>query len=198
MERREALKKTLLALGYTISIPSLIGIFESCHNNVSKKWQPRFFSSDQAMVIGELAETILPKTKTPGAKDLNIDQFIDRMIKQVLSAEDQQLFLKGMEAFEAAAKEANGKSFIHSSPEQRVTLLTRLEQETAKIPPSVWGINMKKDAGPLPFYRQVKQLTLLGYFTSKEIGKNVLVYDPVPGPYKGEVPLSPGMNISFE
>lgn len=57
---------------------------------------------------------------------------------------------------------------------------------------------MKKDAGPLPFYRQVKALTLLGYFTSKEIGTKVLVYDPVPGPYKGDIPLVPGMNISFE
>ena len=198
MERREALKKTLLALGYTISIPSVISIFESCSNNTSQKWQPQFFSADQATVIGELAETILPKTKTPGAKELNIDQFIDRMIIQLMSKEDQQLLLKGMDAFEAEAKEMNGKGFVDSSPEQRSKLLTKLEQETEKAPASVWGINMKKDAGPLPFYRQVKALTLLGYFTSKEIGTKVLVYDPVPGPFKGDIPLVPGMNISFE
>lgn len=198
MERREALKKTLLALGFTISIPSMISIFESCNNKDSQKWRPQFFSSDQANVIRELAETILPKTKTPGAKELNIDKFIDRMIVQVMSKEDQQLLLKGMDAFESEAKQLNSKSFVDLSPQQRSKLLTKLEQETEKVPPSVWGINMKKDAGPLPFYRQIKALTLLGYFTSKEIGKGVLVYDPVPGPYKGDIPLVPGMNISFE
>jgi Gluconate 2-dehydrogenase subunit 3 len=198
MKRREALKKTLVAMGLTISVPSLLSIFESCNSHSSQTWQPQFFSPDQVTVMGELAETILPKTQTPGAKDLHIDQFIDRIIKQVFSQEDQQLFLKGMEAFEAKAKEVNGKSFIDSSPEQRGRLLTKLEQETDKVPASVWGINMKKDAGPLPFYRQVKALTLLGYFTSKEIGKKVLVYDPVPGPFKGDIPLLQGVNISFE
>src|SRR5450432_1658500 len=141
------------------------------------------FSTDQAKIIGELAETILPKTKTPGAKDLKLDQFIDKMIKQVLSQEDQQFFLKGMNTFETEAKEVNGKSFIDSSPEQRNKLLTKIEQETEKVPASIWGISLKKDAGPIPFYRRVKDLTLLGYFTSMKIGKEVLVYDPVPGAY---------------
>jgi hypothetical protein len=198
MKRREALKKTVLALGYTISVPSLISIFESCNSNSSQKWQPQFFSPDQANVIGELAETILPKTQTPGAKDLKIDQFIDRIIKQVLSQEDQQLFLKGMDAFDVEAKEVNGKSFIDSSPEQRKKLLTKLEQETGRVPASIWGFGLKKDAGPVSFYRKVKELTLLGYFTSKEIGKQVLVYDPVPGQYLSDIPLSQGRNISFE
>jgi Gluconate 2-dehydrogenase subunit 3 len=197
MERREALKKTLLALGYTISVPSLISIFNSCNSHSSQKWQPQFFSSDQATVIGELAETILPKTKTPGAKDLNIDQFIDRMIKQVFSAEDQQFFLKGMEAFEKECRDINGRSFIECSPDQRNELLQKLEQKSTKTPPSVWGIDLK-DAGPMPFYRKTKELTLLGYFTSEQVGKKILVYDPVPGFYAGDIPLSDVVNISFE
>jgi hypothetical protein len=197
MKRREALKKTLLAMGYTISIPSLISIFDSCNNNSSLTWQPEFFSTDQAKIIGELAETILPKTKTPGAKDLKLDQFIDKMIKQVLSQEDQQLFLKGMDAFEAEAKELNGKNFIDSSPEQRNKLLTKIEQETEKEPGSIWGFSLNKDAGPLPFYRRVKDLTLLGFFTSKEIGKNLLKYDPVPGQYVADMPMGQA-HISFE
>lgn len=198
MERREALKKTLLALGYTITVPSLISIFESCNNNTSQVWQPDFFSNDQATLIGELAETILPKTKTPGAKDLKLDRFIDQIIKQVLSKEDQQLFLKGMDAFEAEAKELNGKNFIDSSSEQRNKLLTKLEQEIAKETPSIWGFSTQKEVAPLSFYRKAKELTLLGYFTSKEIGKEVLVYDPVPGHYLSDIPVSQAGKISFE
>lgn len=197
MNRREALKNTVLVMGYTISIPSLVSIFNSCNSNSGQKWQPLFFSSDQGSVIGELAETILPKTQTPGAKDLNIDKFIDRMIKEVFSTEDQQLFLKGMDKFEKECKAINGRSFIKCSPDQRNDLLKKMEQESAKTPPSVWGIALK-DSGPMPFYRQAKELTLLGYFTSEQVGKKILVYDPVPGVYAGDVPLSNVGNTSFE
>ena len=198
MKRREALKKTLLAMGYTISVPSLINIFESCNSHSSQAWQPEFFSNDQATVMGELAETILPKTQTPGAKDLKLDRFIDRMIKQVFSQDDQQLFLKGMAAFEAEAKEVNGKSFVDASPDQRSKLLTKLEQETEKETGSIWGFSLQKDVLHLTFYRKAKELTLLGYFTSEEVGKNILVYDPVPGHYLSDIPTSQVNRISFE
>jgi hypothetical protein len=197
MKRREALKKAMIAMGYTISVPSLISIFESCNNNSTLAWQPEFFSASQAMLIGELVETILPKTKTPGAKDLHLDQFIDKLVKQVLLPEDQQFFLNGLEAFEVEAKQVNGESFIDSTPEKRSKLLTKLEKETAKKPGSIWGFSLEKDVKPLPFYRRVKDLTLLGYFTSVEIGKKVLVYDPVPGMYNADVPLG-NAHISFE
>ena len=197
MNRREALKNTLLGMGYAITVPSLISLFNSCSSN-SITWKPLFLSGEQATVIAELAETILPKTQTPGAKDLNIDRFIDKMLHQVFSLEQQQLFVTGLNEFEKQSKELNGKTFVDSSPEQRAKLLTKLEQETEKTPPSVWGINLKKDAGPLPFYRQAKSLTLLGYFTSQEIGKKILVYDPVPGPFIGDVPVTAATKISFE
>ncbi|MEO5562974.1 MAG: gluconate 2-dehydrogenase subunit 3 family protein [Chitinophagaceae bacterium] len=200
MNRRDALKQTVLVLGYTVTVPSLLAVLAGCNNDsgTSLTWEPQFFSPSQASVISELAEAILPKTKTPGAKDLHIDQFIDRIIKQVLSAEDQQKFLKGMEAFEAEAKQVNGKSFVESAPEQRAALLTKMETETEKMPGSIWGFSLKKDAGSVPFYREVKELTLLGYFTSKEIGKEVLVYDPVPGKFAADVPLTKPGYISFE
>ena len=197
MERREALKKTIIAMGYAISVPSLISIFESCNNNSPLEWQPEFFSAGQAMTIAELAETILPKTKSPGAKDLHLGQFIDKIVKQVLSKEDQQLFIKGLDAFEAEAKEVNGKSFIDATPEERSKLLTKLEKETAKQPGNIWGFGLEKDPKPLPFYRRVKDLTLLGYFTSMEIGKKVLIYDPIPGKYTADMPLGQ-THISFE
>jgi len=198
MERREALKKTLLALGYAVSVPSLISIFEGCNTDSSAKTNWQFFSEKQAMLMSELAETILPKTKTPGAKELKLDQFIDQFIKQVFSKEDQKRFLDGMDAFDNESKQMNGKSFVDSSPEQRKKLLTKVEQETSQIPPSFWGIVMQKDPVQLPFYRQAKSLVLLGYFTSEEIGKKVLVYDPVPGKFVADMPLVQPGYISFE
>ncbi|MEM8909460.1 MAG: gluconate 2-dehydrogenase subunit 3 family protein [Bacteroidota bacterium] len=42
----------------------------------------------------------------------------------------------------------------------------------------------------MPFYRTLKELTLLGYFASEEVGENILKYDPIPGSYSGCVPLA--------
>jgi len=198
MERREAIKKTLLALGYTISVPSVIGIFDSCKNNSATEWQPQFFSEQQASLISELTETILPKTKTPGAKELKIDHFMDKFIKEVFSKEEQQHFTEGMEAFDKECKQMNDKSFVESSPEQRKNFLAKVEEETAKTPLSFWGINMQKDPPPLPFYRKAKELMLLGYFTSEEIGKKVLQYNPVPGKFVADMPLVQPGYIAFE
>jgi len=200
MNRRDALKNTVLVLGYTVAVPSLASIFSSCNNNSTTAlgWEPQFFSSSQAATISELTETILPKTKTPGAKDLHIDQFVDKLIKQVLSSEDQEKLLKGMDAFDAESKELNGKTFIDSSPEERAKLLTKLEDESEKVTGNIWGFPLKKDPPPVPFYRQIKELTLLGYFTSQEVGKNILVYDPVPGKYIADMPLGHPGYISFE
>jgi hypothetical protein len=198
MNRRQAVKNTVLVLGYTMTVPSLLGILSGCQSDKTKTWEPQFFSSKQGNTISELVETILPRTKTPGAKDLNIDQFIDRILFQVLPKEQKESFLQQMDAFEAEAKKVTGKSFVDASPEDRTKLLSKLEQETEKAPPSIWGINMKKDAGPLPFYRHIKELTLLGYYTSEQIGKKVLKYDPVPGEFIADMPLAQPGFISFE
>ena len=197
MNRRQAIKNTVLAMGYTISVPSVISIFNSCTSDTATEWKPQLFSSEQGKVLGELAETILPRTQTPGARDLKIDQFIDGLIKRVFSEEDQQFFLKGIDAFEKERKDKNGKGFVESSTEQRNQLLTKMEQESAKLSPTMWGFDMK-NANSSSFYRRVKELTLLGYFTSQEVGKNILVYDPVPGAYAGDISLSEVGKISFE
>jgi hypothetical protein len=199
MNRRDALKNTVLVLGYTVAVPSLTSLFTSCNNNgTALGWEPQFFSPSQAAVISELTETILPKTKTPGAKELHIDQFVDKLIKQLLSQEDQEKMIKGLEAFDAESKEVNGKSFVESSPEQRTELLTKLEAESEKVTGNIWGFSLKEEPPPVPFYRQIKELTLLGYFTSKEIGKDILVYDPVPGKYVADMPLGHPGYIAFE
>src|SRR5215203_2187280 len=111
MNRRDALKNTVLVLGYTVAVPSLTSMFSSCNNNAGTAlgWEPQFFSASQAAVISELTETILPKTKTPGAKELHIDQFIDRIVNQILSPEDQEKLKKGVDAFEEESKKVNGK-----------------------------------------------------------------------------------------
>ena len=193
MNRRDILKSSALFLGYAVSTAALSETFMACSKEAQLDWKPTFLSNSQAASMAEITETILPKTKTPGAKELGVPQFIDKMLKDLLSAEEQKDFLAGLEKLEEDCDKAYGKSFVECTPQQRQEFLTKLDTEAEKLPPSVWGIRLAPPS-PTPFFRRVKELTLLGYFTSQKIGKEVLSFDPMPGGYIACMPLAAGMN----
>ena len=189
MQRREALKHTALFFGYAVSATALSETFVACSKDAHLDWKPEFLTVNQANTIAEVTETILPKTKTPGAKELGVPQFVDKMLKDLLSKEEQTDFVAGLEKLDESCDTAYGKSFVDCSPQQREEFLTKLDKESAKLPPSVWGIRLAPP-GPTPFFRRLKELTLLGYFTSRKVGKEILSYDPLPGAYIACLPLS--------
>lgn len=189
MNRRKAIKTTALFLGYAVSTTALSDLFISCNAAGHLHWKPIFLTREHARTIEEITERILPRTQTPGAKDLHIARFIDTMLKDLLAPDEQQDFLKGLVAFEEACVRQYGRKFAACTVAQQEELLVKLDKEAAKLPPSVWGIRLAAPS-PTPFFRRVKELTLMGYFTSEQIGRNVLGYDPMPGMYVACMPAS--------
>ncbi len=98
MNRREYLKNTALFLGYAVSSSALTATFIACKSErqVQLDWKPTFLTPNQAKTLGEMTETILPKTSTPGAKEIGVPQFIDSVLKNLLSEAEQQDFKKGL------------------------------------------------------------------------------------------------------
>ncbi|MBB6002663.1 gluconate 2-dehydrogenase subunit 3 family protein [Arcicella rosea] len=190
MNRREVLKNTTLFLGYSLSAGALSELFIACQKEAQLNWQPVFLSNNQANLIAEIAETILPKTETPGAKELGVPQFIDKMLKEMLSEADQKAFVEDLEKFDETCEEANKKPFIECNEQEREAFLLKADKEAGKLPPSAWGITLVAKPDPVAFFRRVKSLTLLGYYTSEKVGKEILSYDPVPGAFIACMPLS--------
>ncbi|MFN8354225.1 MAG: gluconate 2-dehydrogenase subunit 3 family protein [Spirosomataceae bacterium] len=189
MNRREYIKQTTLLLGYAVSAGAVSELLASCQKEAQLTWKPVFLTNNQANLMAEIAETICPKTATPGAKELGVPQFIDRMLQELLSEADQKEFVNGLEQVDERSESAFGKPFIECTQAQREELLTKLDQEAAPFPPSLWGIVLVEKSAPITFFRRMKSLTLMGYFTSEKIGKEVLAYNPVPGPFVGCMPL---------
>ncbi len=189
MNRRKALKTTALFLGYAVSATALSDLFISCTTSKHLNWKPVFLSPEHAHTIAEMTERILPRTQTPGAKDLHIDKFIDKMLKDLLAPDEQKDFVAGLTAFEATCIQQFGVKFVACTAAQQNELLLQLDKEAVNSSPSVWGIRLSA-ASPTPFFRRVKELTLLGYYTSQKIGTEVLRYDPMPGVYVSCMPLS--------
>ncbi|MCU0327213.1 MAG: gluconate 2-dehydrogenase subunit 3 family protein [Spirosomaceae bacterium] len=112
------------------------------------------------------------------------------MLKELLTEKDQKEFVKGIEVLDERCKKDYGNVFVECEQKQREEILIKLDKEAAKFPPNLWGIVLVEKPAPITFFRRLKNLTLMGYFTSEKIGKEVFRYNPVPGPFKGEVEYS--------
>jgi Gluconate 2-dehydrogenase subunit 3 len=188
MNRRALLKSSALAVGYAIST-SIGGGCQSEEKQISLNWTPIFLTNNQAQLIADIAETILPRTQTLGAKDLNLDRFIDKMLKDTLSVGEQKDFLSSLNAFESGCKNAYSKPFSACINKEKNEFVLTIDRTPVKSPPSVFGVRLDK-LPPTFAFQRVKELTLLGFFTAQDIGEKVLTYDPVPGIFVGCVPLS--------
>jgi gluconate 2-dehydrogenase gamma chain len=191
MNRREVIQKSMLALGFAISAPALSGILNGCKAKPELTYQPVFFDEDQARLVAEVAEIIIPRTTTPGAKDVGVPSFIDTMLKEAYSAEQQQKFKEDLAGFDEEAKKQYGSRFLDCDPQQQAEFVKK-QNELAltsglSISEGWWAAGKGNDR---PFILKMKELTLLGFFTSEPGATQVLQYNQVPGPFKGCVPLT--------
>ena len=138
------------------------------------------------MFIDEVADTILPPTSTPGAKAAHTGEFMTIMVNDCYEKDDQKVFKEGMGKLNDFANEKFDDDFLNLSKEQKHDLLVQLDKESRDY------MNSKKAEEPSHYFRMMKELTLLGYFTS-EIGcKEARRYVERPGRYDGCIPYKKG------
>ncbi len=190
MNRRQYIKNTALYLGYAVSASTLSELLISCKKDAKLAWKPVFLDNNQANTIAEMAETICPKTASPGAKEIGVPQFIDKMLKELLTENEQKEFLNGIEDLDNRCNKDYGTPFLECTQPQKEEILTKLDSESPKFPIAMWGISLIPKPEPITFFRKMKSLTLMSYFTSQQIGKNVLAYDPIPGKYEACIPYN--------
>jgi len=201
MNRREALSRVALLMGGTLSAPTLLAFGEAPQHTTGADF---VLNQAQRDLVAEIAEHIIPRTSTPGAKDAGVGPFIELMLKDCYKAQEQQNFLEGLADADAKAMKAHGKSFLATSSAEQVALLKSIEKETiemmknANVQQVKVGDNVDKEVVSgkklkgTPFWRLMKELTLFGYFTSEQGATKALDYVPIPGRYEGCIPLKPG------
>ncbi|MEO5600061.1 MAG: gluconate 2-dehydrogenase subunit 3 family protein [Cyclobacteriaceae bacterium] len=188
MDRREALRRTALLMGGIVSAPAIMGVLKGCTAKPGIDWKPVYLNDDQASLVSQVAEIIIPKTDTPGAKEVGVPSFIDQILKEVYSKEDQEWFSTGLQSFNEEAKKAYGDEFSDLDDEEQQAFVKKIHGE------AVEAERATQPAPRRPFILMMKELTMLGFFTSEVGATQVLQYDPVPGAYKGCIPLSEAGN----
>jgi len=187
MNRREALKGTAMIFGYALTGSTVATLMQSCDTGNKLSWSPQVLNEDQAKTLSAIVDRILPATDTPGAIEVGVDQFIDKILHQVFPDDIKNGFAAGLDEFNQFSKSQYNKNFARLSPSEQDEIIRIYEEKSPWMPSSLWNFSFDNARG-FPFYRMTKELALMGYFQSERISKEVLNYDPIPGPYIGCIP----------
>ena len=147
----------------------------------ANRWTPEslgtvvLVSADEATLLGELVDTIIPETTTPGARSLNVHQFILRMIRDCYGPAAQTSLQQGLLLLDATARQAYGKPFANGDTAQRLAVLATLTGAA--------------DPAGKTFVDLMKRLTIQGYMNSEYYLVNVEKFNMAPGFYHGCVPV---------
>lgn len=207
MDRREAVKYISILLGGAV-----IGgdaFLSGCKTKTSNVAE---LTAEDIAYLNEVGETILPRTATPGAKDANVGEFMKVMVRDCYEEGDQRAFVEGMEKLNEASNKKFNKDFMELAFQERTLLLTEIDQEAKDYQRKVSEFNnketqkekeeiakgnrdYKKQHMAPHYFTMMKQLTLLGFFTSEPGMTKAVRYMPVPGRYEGCVPYKKGDKV---
>lgn len=201
MNRRDALGRVALLMGGAVIGAEFF--ISGCKSNSTKVED--LFNQDHVAFLDEVADTILPTTtNSPGAKVAKVGQFMAVMVHDCYPLAEQKIFLEGIDKLNDAAKKQFSSKFLELTSEQRTDLLIFLDTEqktyTANQHKQIEADMLKhkgeKDykgiESPNHYFRMMKELTLLGYFTSEVGATKALRYIETPGHFDGDVPYKKG------
>ena len=181
MNRREAVQYIGLLLGGT-----LVGSSAFLSGCKSETKSIKAFTDEDISYLDEISDTILPATATPGAKAAKVGAFMTVMVNDCYDENDQKVFHEGMGKLDDFSKKTYDQPFMKINPQQRHDLLVKLDSEQKEY------MKNKKKEEPSHYFRMMKELTLLGYFTS-EIGcTQARRYVESPGKFVGDLPYKKG------
>ena len=217
--RRAALVRVAYMLGGTLSASTVAGVLAGCDRpggTAGNAWIPRTLSPEQSEMVLTMGEHILPETDTPGARAARVNEYIDVMLTDYYPAEERARFLAGLERAEARARRSFGRGFLEASPEQQLELVRALneqafrarEEQQHPLPPEDPVLQERKttagelrempvaeepwdagDVGRRSFFRTLKELVLVGFYTSEVGGTEELVVNPM-GVWRPDIPYS--------
>jgi gluconate 2-dehydrogenase gamma chain len=169
ISRREAIRRAALLAGVALSPQWLAAV------DVAQTAARTYLPAAQGAILRAAVDRILPRTDTPGALDVGVPAFIDFLYGEVRTDVERRLLTEVLNDIESAAKSAHTASFASLTAAQQDAVLR--------------GVATAQQGKEPASFDLLRSATILGYFTSEQVGKNVLHYDPVPGAYDGCVPI---------
>jgi len=166
-----------LAMGAVLSTSTITAVLTRCSSKkkFSLSGPLQFFDEEQFQIISAIVDRIIPKTDTPGAIEVKVPEFIDMMLSECYEKADQEKFSNGLTSIEESAENETGDSITELKMVKLEGFLTEFESQ---------ALSEDESSDQFFFMKTLKELSLLGYFTSKEGATEALRYVPVPGKFE--------------
>jgi len=181
MNRKTALKSIVALVTLGVSSGALYEFFKQGEG------LPVSLLPKKKELVAELAETIIPRTDTPGAKDAKVEDYIIKMITENTDAKTQKSFMAGLSSLEHYTYENYHQQFVQCNASQKNEIIKHFESKSTY---SIGILNKvsKKLLGP-SFFNQLKDLTTVGYCTSFAGATKGMAYDFIPVNFEACIPL---------
>ncbi len=177
MNRRVLLKQMAVAAAGALLLPSCVADPKKATvalNNLN-------ITGEEEELLANLASTLIPKTDTPGAREVDAHLFTLIMVDDCMAKPEQETYLTGLRDFDKATKTLSGKSFSRATPSERTDILKTLEEQKESLPDEI-----------RTFYFTTRQFIIQGYTSSQHFLTDVKPYQLIPGPnFKGCAPVTP-------
>lgn len=128
-------------------------------------------------LVRAIADTIIPRTDTPGATDVDVHKFVDVIVNEHLTEAERVAALAGLDAIDARARTESSVTFTELSADKRSAMIDSFEKGD-------------RGAEPSKTYWRLKGLVVHGYFTSERVMKDVLKVTVMPGKFEGAAPVT--------
>lgn len=177
LSRREAILRLALLMGASFASPRL-----GAADFGTSPTPPTGYTAADLALLDEIGDTIIPPTDVPGAKAVGIGAFMSIMVTDCYAADQQRAFRAGMDAIARDFRQRHGVDFVGAAAADRTIFLNEINAALRQP-------KTAESATPPPnYFRIMRELTILGYFTSEEVATKVRPWIEVPGRYDGKVP----------
>ena len=192
MQRRQAIRLLFGTAALPLLPRNVFALFSQVHAELPAVPALKTLNPHQDATVTTMAELIIPQTETPGAKAVRVNEFIDLILTEWYDDEDRTKFLAGLANVDTQSRDLFGKDFVDCTAAQQKQLLTALDQElTEKRQADKYSSHRRRREllANNDFFYALKQLTLVGYFTSEEGAKQALHYEVIPSKHIQCAPL---------
>ena len=193
MKRREALRLMGAASVFSVLSSDLFAATLRAQLAEGNAGALRTLSIAQNDIVVAMSDVMIPATDTPGAKAAKVNEFIDLILTDWATDEERNVFLEGLAESDHRANALFGHGFAAASANEQAAIVQAFDEELAarrneKLPEQIraWERTLV-----LPFFAQMRRLTLVGYYTSSIGQEQELKVEIIPGALHGCVSAKP-------
>lgn len=175
MERRDALKSIALGVWGLVLLP---GCDAGDTNETLDSSGLLELDQTQSKNLEAIVDTFLPTTSTKGGVELQVHQFINRLVANCYPQDYINEFVGYLDEVESRSLSTGNQHFFSLGQDEREGVLLSMDDEE------------QPDAHKA--FQEMKEYCILGYTTSEYYLTQFTNYEMAPGHYEGCIPVPSG------